>query len=340
MTNFNSIPKTKPKSFWKRPEGVTGAIVLAGLVLGGGFLLVQALPTLIALASNVLYLAGMLLVLGAIIYVVLDPKMRALVGYMYKSFMRWITGLFVTIDPIGILKNYVEDLEDNLGKMSKQIGNLRGQMRKLKTIMDENDKEIEKNMLIARKAKEQGNEKHMLLSSRKAARLKDSNEKYQVLHNKITVLYRVLTKMYSNSEILLEDTKDQVKLKEQERKAIRASHSAMKNAMDIISGNGSRREMFDAALENIADDLANKVGEMERFMEMSSNFMESVDLQNGVFEEEGLRMLEQWEKESTLMLLSDGKTSSDELDLDMSSGQAEKVRRSSGESSSYEGLFD
>ena len=300
-------------------------------------MLVQALPALIALASNVLYLAGMLLVLGAIIYMVLDPKMRNLVWYMYKSVMRWVTGIFVTIDPIGILKNYVEDLEDNLGKMSKQIGALRGQMRKLKTVMEDNDKEINNSMLIAKKAKEQGNEKHMLLNSRKAARLKDSNEKYQALHNKMTILYRVLNKMYQNSEILLEDTKDQVKLKEQERKAIRASHSAMKNAMDIISGSGSKREMFDQALESIADDLANKVGEMERFMEMSSNFMESVDLQNGVFEEEGLKMLEKWEKESTLMLLGDGKTT-DTLDLEPER-QREKIERS-GESGGYEGLFD
>ncbi len=340
MTNFNTVPKSKPKSFWKRPEGVTGTLFMIALVLGGGYLLVQALPVLIALASNVLYLAGMLLVLGAIIYMVLDPKMRNLVWYMYKSVMRWITGIFVTIDPIGILKNYVEDLEDSLGKMSKQIGGLRGQMRKLKTIMQDNDKEINNSMLIAKKAREQGNEKHMLLSSRKAARLKESNEKYSTLHNKMTVLYRVLNKMYQNSEILLEDTKDQVKLKEQERKAIRASHSAMKNAMDIISGDGSKREMFDAALENIADDLANKVGEMERFMEMSSTFMESVDLQNGVFEEEGLRMLEKWEKESTLMLLGDGQARADEqLDLNAPRREREKIEKS-GEKSDYEGLFD
>ncbi len=302
-------------------------------------LLASFLPVLISLAQNVLYLSLMLLVLGAVIYMVLDPRMRNLVWYMYKSVMRWITGIFITIDPIGILKNYVDDLEDNLGKMSKQIGSLRGQMRKLKNIMEENDKEIDKNMMIARKAKEQDNEKHMLLSSRKAARLKESNEKYQALHSKMSILYRVLNKMYQNSEILLEDTKDQVKLKEQERKAIRASHSAMKNAMDIISGSGSKREMFDAALESIADDLANKVGEMERFMEMSSTFMESVDLQNGVFEEEGLRMLEQWEKESTLMLLGDGQRTTDTLDLNEPKRSKEKIERS-GESSSYENLFE
>ncbi len=336
-TNFNTVP-TARKSFWKRPEGVTGLLFMAGILLGGGYLFVTFLPALIALTQNVLYLAGMLLVLGAIIYMVLDPRMRNLIGYMYKSIMRWITGLFITIDPIGILKNYVSDLEDSLGKMSKQIGNLRGQMRKLQTMMQDNDKEINNSMLIAKKAQEQGNEKHMLLSSRKAARLKESNEKYSQLYNRMTILYRVLDKMYQNSEILLEDTKDQVKLKEQERKAIRASHSAMKNAMEIISGSGSRREMFDAALESIADDLANKVGEMERFMELSSSFMDSVDLQNGVFEEEGLRMLEQWEKESTLMLLGDGKRKSDALDLQPQKERS-KVHRS-GESTGYEGLFD
>jgi phage shock protein A len=338
-TDFNSIPSTKSKSFWKRPEGVAGAIGLIALLAGGGFLLYTFLPALIVLVQNTLYLALLLLALGAILYMVLDPRMRNLIWYMYKSVMRWITGVFVTIDPIGILKNYVEDLEDNLQKMSKQIGQLRGQMRRLKTTMEENTKEIENNMLLAKKAKEQGNERHMLLSSRKAARLKDSNEKYQNLHNKMEILYRVLTKMYQNSEILLDDTKDQVKLKEQERKAIRASHSAMKNAIDIISGSGSKRAMFDQALESIADDLANKVGEMERFMEMSTSFMDSIDLQSGVFEEQGIKMLEEWEKKSTLMLLGDGRTKSEsELDLDEPRRKPEKLEK--GGSSGYENLFE
>ncbi|RMF28176.1 MAG: hypothetical protein D6765_06385 [Bacteroidetes bacterium] len=337
-----NAPEFRPKSFWKRPEGVVGAIVLGALVIGGGYLLVTSLPLLISLAQNVLYLSIMLVALAAILYIILDPKMRNLVWYMYKSTMRWITGLFVQIDPIGILKSYVEDLEDNLEKMGKQIGKIRGQMRKLENLMQENEREIEKSMKLASAAKEQGKEKQMLLSSRKAARLQDTNEKYRKLHNKMQVMYRILDKMYQNSEILLEDTRDQVKLKEQERKAIRASHSAMKSAMAVISGDPDKREMFDAALESIADDLANKVGEMERFMELSANFMDSVDLQNGVFEEEGLKMLEKWEKESTLLLLGEKtKTSTDEtLDLESPRKEPEKQTRSGSSDSNYERLFD
>lgn len=327
---------SKPKSFWGRPEGKTGLFFMLAVLAGLGFVLVKYLPQIVAFASSLLGLVVTLLVLGAIIYMVLDPKMRTLVSYMYKSAMRKITSLFITIDPIGILKNYVEDLQDNLKKMGEQIGVLRGQIRKLKTIQEENEKEIDYNMKLAQKAREQGVEKQMLLSSRKAARLKESNEKYAVLEGKMNILYRVLTKMYQNSEILLEDTKDQVKLKEEERKAIRASHSAMKSAMSIISGNADKRAMFDQALEVIADDVAMKVGEMERFMEMSSSFMDSVDLQNGVFEEQGLQMLEEWEKKSTLLLMGGPK----EEKLDLNAPRREAQMRPGSGKSEYDNLFE
>ncbi|MCB0519215.1 MAG: hypothetical protein H6577_26320 [Lewinellaceae bacterium] len=333
-------PTYEKKSFWKRPEGVTGAIFLAALLVGGGYLLYMFLPALIALAANTIYLVLMLMALAALVYIILDPKMRNLIWYMYKSVMRWMTGVFVQIDPIGILKSYVEDLEDNLGKMSKQIGNLKGQMRKMSTLMQDNEKEINNNLKLASVAKQQDNESQVILATRKAARLQETNEKYQALHNKMEILYRILDKMYKNSEILLEDTKDQVKLKEQERKAIRASHSAMKSAMSVISGDPDKRAMFDAAIENIADDVASKVGEMERFMEMSANFMDSIDLQQGVFQEEGLKMLEEWEEKSTLMLMAPKTSSSDSLDLNSKVSRPEKQTRGSGGSTSYDNLFN
>ena len=326
---------TKKKSFWRKPEGVTGTIFLLGLIAGLGYLFTTGLLTTII--NNVLYLTVAGVALAAILYVVLDPRMRNLVWYMYKSVMRRVTGWFVTIDPIGILKNYVDDLKDNIIKLRKQIGGLRGQMRQLKNLMDKNEQEIQNNLKIAKAARDKNNEQQMLLSSRRAARLKESNAKYAKLHQKMEVMYRILDKMHKNSEILYEDTKDQVKLKEQERKAIRASHSAMKSAMSVISGDPDKRAMFDMAMEAVADDVANKVGEMERFMEMSSKVMDSVDLQNGIFEEEGLQMLEEWEKESTLMLM-EGTSSSETLDLD-SRPSSEPEKRERGGDDQYDSFF-
>ncbi|MEM1357644.1 MAG: hypothetical protein AAGF89_05570, partial [Bacteroidota bacterium] len=102
---------------------------------------------------------------------------------------------------------------------------------------------------------------------------------------------------------------------------------------------------FDMAMENITEDVANKVGEMERFMEMSANFMDSVDLQNGVFEEEGMQMLEQWEKESTSLLLGEEKgqlllkAESDSEVLDLDAPIPERARQS-GSKNQYDSFFD
>lgn len=333
----------QPKTFWQKPEGITGVLFAAGIVFGGGYLLYHLLPVLIGLTENVLYLSGMLMVLAALIYMVIDPRLRNLIFYSYKSIMRWITGIFVQIDPIGILKSYVEDLESNLSKMSKQIGKLRGQMHKLNEIIFNNKKEIESNLTLANKAKTTNKQAVMILKSRKAGRLQDSNFRLEDLYKKMEILYRVLSKMYENSEILKEDIADQVVVKQQEREAIRTSHSAMKSAMSVISGDPDKKVMFDMAMEAITDDVGKKVGEMERFMELSSNFMDSIDLQNGIFEEEGLKMLDKWEKEGVSLLLGDEKQSilsksnndNDVLDLNQPLETPEKM----GRTNQYDALF-
>lgn len=333
----------KQKSFWRKPEGVTGLLFLAGII--GGAAYVATMVNWPAVFASTLSLVATIAVLGVLIYMILDPKMRNLIFYMYKSVMRAVTGMFVQIDPIGILKTYVEELQNNLRKMNKQISQLRAQMHKLKELIVKNEREITSNLKLAGKAKETNKRNVMILKSRRAGRLKDSNMRLEELYKKMEVLYRVLTKMYENSQILAEDIKDQVAVKEQERKAIHASHGAMTSAMSVINGDPDQRAMFDMAMENITEDVASKVGEMERFMEMSANFMDSVDLQNGVFEEEGMQMLEQWEQESTSLLLGEEKdqlllkANSDNEVLDLDAPVPERARKSGGKNQ-YDSFFD
>jgi phage shock protein A len=340
---------TPKKSFWKRPEGVTGLIFLIALIAGGAFLASTFATAIMGFISTTIGIVVSLAVLGAILFAVLDPRTRALFGYMYKSVMRNVTGLFVNIDPIGILKNYIESLEGNLQDMRKQIGKLRGQIRHLKTLVETNETEINKQLKLAKIAKERDKKQQMILSSRRAARLRESNQKYGALLTKMDVLSRVLNKMHDNSEVLLEDTRDQVELRIVERKAIRASHGAMSSAMSVINGNPDQRAMFDAAMEGIAEDVANKVGEMERMMDLSNEFMSSVDLQNGVFADEGLRMLEEWEQKSDLMLAGGHievdkvakKTGTEEiLDLDAIPRREKDVQQRGGKSSGYDSFFE
>ena len=76
---------------------------------------------------------------------------------------------------------------------------------------------------------------------------------------------------------------------------------------------------------------------MEQFMDMSSNFMDSINLQNGVFEEQGIKMLEEYEKKSALLLMGD---SSETLDLNQDVARPEQLPQNGQASDNYENLFD
>jgi len=226
---------------------------------------------------------------------------------MYKGFMRWITGLFVQIDPIKILENYVEYLKKNMRKMNLHITQLKGQVSQLKTIILKNRREMEHSIKLAEQAKKQGKNELITINTRQYGRLKESNERYQKLLDKMLVLYKVLNKIHVNSGYLIQDTDNDVRMRKQELKAIKTSHSAMKRAMSIIQGDPDKRLIFDMATETVVEDIHHKIGEMERFIEVSGSFIDSIDLQNGIYEQEGLEILEKFEKEGSSFLFGEPK---------------------------------
>lgn len=293
-----------PKSFWQKPEGVTGFIFMAGLVVGGGYLLYKLLPYIVSILQNTVHAVILFVVLGAILYVLFDPKFRNLIWFIYKSIMRAITGLFVNIDPIGILETYIESLHKSLEEMDGHIAKLKGQIQKLKQIIKTNSDEMQESLLMAEQAKKANNKDMVVINTRQYGRLEESNKRFNELLTKMEILYRVLSKMYDNSGYLIKDIENEVRIKKQEREAIRSGYSAMRRAMTIIKGDPDKKMMFDQAMDAIVDDISSKIGEMERFMEVSSTFIESIDLQNGVYEQKGMELLEKMEKEGISLLLN------------------------------------
>lgn len=310
MDNLFVKGSNGPKSFWQKPEGLTGFIFMAGIILGGGYLLYIMLPFIVSILKNTIYAIILFVVLGAILYILLDPKFRNLLWYAYKSIMRAITSMFVNIDPIGILESYIESLNNNLQEMNTHIAKLKGQIQKIKTIIASNESEMQENLQLAEQAKKKNNMDVVVINTRQYGRLEESNKRFNELLNKMGILYRVLAKMYENSGYLIKDIENEVRIKKQEREAIKSGYSAMKRAMSIINGDPDKKMLFDQAMEAIVDDISNKIGEMERFMEVSSTFIDSIDLQNGVYEQKGIELLEKMEKQGISMLLNEPQSSS------------------------------
>jgi hypothetical protein len=299
------------KSFWEKPQGTTGMIGIGLLVFGAGYLLLKNAAWIAEAFSNLTSAVFMGLGLFTIFWLLSDKKFRTLLWYFYKVGMEKLTSLFIEIDPIGIMKAYVSSLVDKRKNMDQQLNKLKREKGKLQRKIKETEKEIKAHMSkasAASKSQDRRIQAQMSLNTRMAGRRAETVKKLTILLDKMNTLYDKMDKMYFYSGIMIQDIKDQIESIEYERNAIHASHSVMKSAQSIIAGNSSEAELFDKALEHVADDLGAKVGEMERFMDVSQSFIDGVDLDNQVFEEDGLRMLEAWESGNGLDFLNDGST--------------------------------
>ena len=282
---------------------------LAGLAIYWWALIV---PFLVDAATNTVKLVGLCAVLALFSYVVLDKNMRMLGLYAYKSWTRWLTGQFVEIDPIGILNTYVSRLEERLEEMDKALGTLRGQRDKLQQSIAENEANRVAQMKRAQQAQKRVEsgatemKQEFALRARQAGRLEKSNMTLQKLLDRMEALLKAMLKMRDASALLTEDIKGEVEVKTTERKALLAGYNAFTKAQAIMAGGGAEREMFDMTMEKLTDDYADKMGEIETFMDMSKTVINGIDLDQGIYEEDALAQLKAWEDKGSKILNHEG----------------------------------
>jgi hypothetical protein len=221
--------------------------------------------------------------------------------------MRGLTQIFVEIDPIGIMKNYIDELKKKLADMNGRIARLSGMIRACKEEIARNDQLKSGALGLVSEARRKGLTMVAAAQSRKAGRMAEANLSYQDLLAKMELLHRVLVKYQEVSSFLIEDMTQEVAVKERKRAMAKQAYSAMKSAMAIINGDPNARQIYDMANEYVAADYAMRIGEIEDFVRMSDTFMQSIDLRNGVYEQQAVELLADWEKNADSLVLGDTK---------------------------------
>lgn len=296
--------ETKLKSFWEKPEGKTGMIAAAALLGGGIIGLYKILPWLITLATNTLHLIFLLGAIGAILFLITNPQVRALAWVSFQLVMKRVTSFIIKTDPLAILRLKVTEMKDNLEKFAESLTRLSQIKDKLGREISKNANTIEASMKQAAYAKEKGAADQIYLKTRQAGRLQKSNMTLKELYAKVETMHRILTKIFKNSRVIIEDTENEIEVTATEWETVKAAHSAMKSAMSLINGNKDRRAIYEEAYEVLAEDISNKSGELQQMLEMSESFMQNIDLNQGMLQEDGLKMLEEWEKKADGWLAS------------------------------------
>jgi hypothetical protein len=309
--NELALSDGKKKGFFQKPENITSLLILMGLGLLGFKFLDVVLPALNRVLDYALETTFKTVLLGSVLaivtWVVTSKDLHKLAGLGYMMLMRKLTTFVVELDPIEIMRGYRRTLDANLDEISKGIGDLRGQARALEEQIQKTADKLQRSQALAFEAQKRassgqtGMKTEFLLQARKAGRLEKSGTTYQGLLARIKAHIAVMMKIQEAAKFMVADIEDTIEEESKKREMVTASFKAMKGARRILAAN-DQRELYDMALEANARDYSAKLGEIEQFMEDSKHFINTMDLENGVYEEEALAKLGEWEKRSQNLL--------------------------------------
>jgi hypothetical protein len=294
---MSDIIQRSPKSFLARPEGKVGlaVTVLAAGIAGYGLYL--ALPAMIAFTTNLIHLAALCAVIGVVAYLVLDRRFRVLASYAYRAFFRSLTGLVVELDPIGILEAHIRNLQAKLVSVREQMGRLNGQIRHIERTMSDNEQMRDAALRSAKAGRQDGKLANATrMQARHAVKLEASNENLSSVHTRMQSLARMLKKVHDAAELVLQDMVGTVDVKRRERESIQAAYSAYRSAFAILKGQSEGQDLYDDAMEYLNQDYADKLGEIETFIDFSGGIIEAAELQNLADDARISEQLESWER--------------------------------------------
>ena len=317
MSMTPSVPDFKAglKSFWQRPEGKTGALVLLATVCAGLYGASLLLPWAIAFATDMLHLAILGVSLFVVVYTVTNKTFRSIVSNLFQLSMRWTTSLLVEIDPIGILENTIDRMRENSEKLGKAVAGCNGAKVSVQSQMSKNSDAIRHAKSLADQADKQLAASHDTLMQQRfnlsktmqlqeIGRRMHSNDKLQSILGQTTKMYNLLVRWQQLGEFNVENMQAEVNNAKEERKAILSAYAGMGFAQKLIKGDPEQMKMLNASLEYLATDNANKLGAMEDFARYSEKYLTSMDLEQGASSDDAEKMLNEYEHK----LLSAGST--------------------------------
>lgn len=295
------------KSYWSKPEGKIGTIfgiVLLGLI---GY---YVFPILTTVVWNTVNFAIACLVGFALYYILfVDKRIFGVAKALYSLFIKNTFGLIFKLDPFLIAEDYIKDTQRERENLYQKLVEVSAQKEKIQKEIQTKLKEKEDSLDRASAASKLGNIMAAGKETRQIARIDDFVKQLTPILQNLEKIEEYLQKVHTNSKYMLEDMIAELDMKKQTYHAVTRGNNALSSALKIFNGDPEKREMLEASMEFLKDDIAFKLASMKNAIRNTSEFMEKIDLQNATFEEKGLKMLSEYRPE---MFIANGGTVSPE----------------------------
>ena len=281
-------------SKWEKPGGTTGMIVL-GVVVGAIAINITPIMNFIAAAcASTLSAIGMAAALFLVLYCLFDPRIRNIGSTIYFMIMRKIEGLLVDYDPISIVKRKIMQMNNKIQEITDNMGKLRGLIDKSEKRIQDKKKQCEHDFQLLNKYKEVGKAQDAAVYERQVTRLTEviKNSEARLIQSK--QWYEIMGKLKHQAELTVLDATNEVNERVEEWEMIKAQHKAFTSIVGIINGKDDQFSLFTRAMDHMADDISQKLGEMSFIIEETGGLMSKIDMDNLVMSDKANALLAQY----------------------------------------------
>jgi phage shock protein A len=290
---LQNVPSNfSPKSFWQRPEGPFGMVVLVALIGAGGYGLYVILPYLITLLQNTLY-AGLLVgILAAVLWLLFNPTFRNAVKNLFQNVVRWFASWVVETDPIGILRNNLDDMKKEKYNLDQTVQRFAGSEERLQRNIATKQDEINTLGHKATKAEQMSAaakdsmEKERLALERqtfleKAGMLMQGVKQLEALEGETSKMLSTFQHWSQIADSKIQRTENKVNFLAEQRKMILDAKATLGVGQRILRGNPEQLKMVDMALEYLEDDTSRTLGEIREFSRYTDKLLTEEQIESG-----------------------------------------------------------
>jgi len=306
---------------FKKKGGNFGLIILAGIVVA----ILLNISALVALAQNVLFLIGYVIVISGVLYLAFDKKVRLIVATGYMIMITKFLGNLVKMDPILILKDGIKKMYNKIAEMEVSMGKLNGVRLKLRDKVEEKKDDFQDCMNRVKACEKLGKKDEAVIEKRQSTRLFDLINDYQKMLDSAEKWYSTMSKIAEMAKLYAQDSENEVDAQEERYSMIKLSHSAFRSAMSVIKGSPDELALYNQAFQFVNDDIMNRVGEMDRVVNTAGGLLDKIDVEKEMFGIKGDDLMNKYNDLGIEGMFSGLSTPPTTLSLMRNNDEAEKL---------------
>lgn len=311
MLNSPNEHPTEKVIRWIIPIGLVGAGLLffnkiAGFLTGTFHKMTDLFTSVIGAAGAFAAMVVVVLAVGLpILYVIQHPD---LVSMWWKGICRKITAGFVKLDPLSFMDAFVEKLVEKLANLRRVKTILEGKKVKLERKINDLIKAIDANMKRANAAQAQGKMDIASMLARKAAGDTESVKLYKPMYERMEKYLKLFEKLDENWSLSIEGTKYEVERKREEFEIIKEMHKGLSAAEIFTNSDNEQVQIFQMSVKALEESVTQKIAYIDDFEKRSKSMMDGIDIDKQMMNDEGLRMLEEYQQNGNQIFFDTQKT--------------------------------